>query len=759
MRFNRLFLALLTGASLLFSMGVGLSAMEEHPISIGEEMVVEEAPPVSVSLVAEDESIQPGKPFWVAVHLKADEGWHLYWKNPGDSGAPPRINWNLPEGFVAGDPLWPTPQQFKLLGFTGIGYENSLVLLTRITPPKQLPASQVTLKANVSWVACFQQCVPGSPTVSLDLPVSSKDPSHSASTSSFFQEARGKLPSSEMTASATVKEQTLEIALPIKSHLNEVLFLPEKEGVVELNEAQVLKQLPNGYVLSVPLAEQLEGDDQLAGLLILGSGEKAEAHLLQVKIQTPSILKQDDGELKKLTAGLLSTSSSVTQTGTKISQALQHQEPEVEVSTVLWAILAAFGGGLLLNLMPCVLPVLSLKVLAVVQSAGDSRKERIKHGMAYFAGVMLSFWVLAGLLLILRASGAEVGWGFQLQEPIFVGVLACMLFVMALNLYGVFEFGTSFSAIGGKKFKSSATLGALWSGVLATIVATPCTGPFLGASLGFAMALPPWGGFALFSVMAIGMAIPFVLLTISPPLLKILPKPGQWMVVLKQFMGFLLMASVLWLVWVWEAQTNFTAVMYLLAALFILSLGCWIYGNWGSMIRSRTSRYIALLIALGSMSGAVWMITDASRFSELAMVESTSSPGQLMQASDQKNPFNKKWMAFSPELLKSLRDDNRAVFIDFTAKWCLICQANKAILHSQSVDQAFADAGIVTMVADWTKGDERITQMLRQMKRSGVPLYLLYYPGSDRPEIFPETLTPDMLIAAAKRVKNSTPTN
>lgn len=709
--------------------------------------------PVDVELVAEDLSIEPGRPFWIAIHFEAEEGWHLYWKNPGDAGAPPEIDWNLPEGFTTGPLLWPAPTHFKVSEFSGLGYEESFTLLVQIIPPMQLSEKTVSLKADIQWVACRGECIPGMPSVELTMPVKQAIPEKNVSKEAFFEKTRGLIPQKmQATAEYMDNQLLLHFAAP-QFQIERAFFFPEQQGLVNLSIDPLVSIDGSSASLQIPLADttQINGQ-QVSGVLLLYE-KNGQAHASEIEILTSQNKHQ---RLSEQTASIALGNGRHLSLESSASESSQLSETGIEDTGMGLglAILAAFAGGLLLNLMPCVLPVLSLKVLSVVQAAGDSRLERYKQGFAYVIGVLLSFWVLAGLLLLLRASGEEIGWGFQLQEPIFVGVLACMLFLMALNLFGVFEWGTSFAAISGNsKTKRSGVGEALWSGVLATIIATPCTGPFLGASLGFAMALPPIGSFALFTVMGLGMALPFLLLTISPPLLRLLPKPGQWMVTLKQGMGFLLVASVLWLIWVWEAQTDFMSVMALLGALFILSIGGWCYGNWGQLNNSFKSRILAVCAATSTLVVAIMVVVQAAGQDTAAASNVAGEKEHFAHLTSSKTSLNLGWENFSSEKLQELSDKGVPVFIDFTAKWCLLCQANKVVLNSSSVVDTFNQENIVRMRADWTKKDPEITRLLKSYKRSGVPLYVLYVPGKS-PKIFPETLTSDMLIEAAKEMKS-----
>ncbi|MGD8778083.1 MAG: thioredoxin family protein [Ignavibacteria bacterium] len=408
--------------------------------------------------------------------------------------------------------------------------------------------------------------------------------------------------------------------------------------------------------------------------------------------------------------------------------------------SILAAIVFAFFGGMILNLMPCVLPVLSLKIMGIVEQAGEDPKEKLKHGLLFTIGVLISFWILAGLLLILRAGGEQLGWGFQLQSPGFVVVLSIFLFLFGLSMFGVFEIGATLTAVGQGKRSKSAYMGSFTSGVLATVVATPCTAPFMGSALGYALSQPAYVSLLVFTILGLGMAAPYLVLTSIPKLLRFIPKPGAWMETMKQFMGFLLMATVLWLLWVLSLQTGSEGVIILLGSLILISIGGWIYGRWGNIAKTpnvrRTAQVISTLMVVGAIS-----------FS-LKKIEAKTT-----ETRDIHKQGTIEWKAFSPELVEELRADNKPVFVDYTAAWCLSCQVNeKVAFGSEEVQKAFAEKGIVTLKADWTNKDETITKALAEFGRNSVPLYVYYAPGKDA-VILPEIIT-SAIVLEKIRVQN-----
>lgn len=661
--------------------------------------------PVQARLVVEEQAVHPGRPFWVGIELKMADGWDTYWRNPGDSGFPTQVTWHLPDGFKAGPLQWPYPEKIENESLVAFGYTHTVMLLTEITPPKNLAADQnIELKADVNWLACKDACVPGNAHLETALPVTDKQPTIEPSLAPLFTQARQALPKQE--GKFTVQSQADQLVLSGHSFTQEgveqVLFIPDEAEVVDYSAPQPFKK--EGDKLTINIKRAQPGSDQqaLKGVLVLsGKG----------------------GSVKKA----IQVDSTI--------EASPASAPTEGVNSLAMALGFAFVGGLILNVMPCVLPVIALKIFSFVKMAHQRRSVILKHGGMFSLGVLVSFWVLSGALLVLRAYGEGVGWGFQLQEPVFVAILASLLFLLGLSLFGVFEMGTSLISLGNKTASSDSSplRSSFMSGVLATLVATPCTGPLLGPALGFAITLPPVEALSVFSMMGIGMASPYLLFSAFPKLVRFLPKPGNWMVVFKQLMGFLMMGTVVWLVWVFGAQTDNMATFVLLAALLVMAIGAWIFGRWGSPARKRMTRLVATgLAAAIFVTGGGSAILTAKNYRAMF----TESNGSTNLVADQ------GWEAYSPERVSELRAQGVPVFVDFTAKWCLICQANKVVLHAADIEKAFQEKGVVTMVADWTKKDPVITEQLQKLGRTGVPVYVLY-PGdaSVAPYILPQTLT------------------
>lgn len=711
--------------------------------------------PVKVELIAEEDSIQSGHPFWVAIRMSIDEHWHAYWKNPGDAGMAPVIVWNLPEGFQAGTLHWPTPKRFNLSSNIGFGYEGEVMFLVQITPSDSLSqTTPVNISADMRWVVCSDTtCLPGDGHISLTLPVSKDSPHLDRQSTAAFTGARSQIPQKNGNIAAERKQDTIEISFndTHEEHraFHDVHFFPENNAV-DYKTAPVLKQSEASSKQHIITLKPSDSEDaqaaSLRGVLVLHSRNAIESYDVDVPIQ---FLEGSDN--------VISMETPIYAVG---NRALHPKELTIQQDNnfefeggFALALLFAFLGGMILNLMPCVLPVISFKVLSFIKLAGESRKLIFQHGIAFSSGILLSFWILAGILLALQAYGRLVGWGFQLQEPLFVAALASALLIFALSLFGLFEMGASLISAAGQvqasSNKNSGLFGSFLSGVLATAVATPCTGPFLGSAVGFAFTLPAPLTLLIFTSLGLGMSLPYLALAAYPPLLRFMPKAGPWMVAFKELMGFFMLATVLWLVWIFGALTSALAISVLLAGFLFIALACWIYGRWGSAINKRSTRTCGFLTAAALVACGGYAIILASSSWVEAMSGQQTASTLVAEAGT-----SGTWEEFSPERVAELRKQGIPVFIDFTAKWCLICQANHLILSTDEVSEKFAELGVVLMKADWTKNDERIAAELRKFGRNSVPLYVLYHDDPEaKPQILPQVLTPETVIDALRKLE------
>lgn len=669
-----------------------------------------EAEPVRVELVTEESALLPERPFWVGVRMTMENGWHTYWKNPGDSGMATSIEWRLPEGFAVSELQWPQPSRFEHQSLVGFGYEDEVLLMAEVTPPATLrPGDEIPISAEVSWIACADSCVPGF--VELEKTFRVATTPTASHWSNLFRTFKARLPQKMLRGEIALDGERFQLRFDLPAQLAQgvqrAYFFPDREGAIDYAAPQELYL--DAEKLSLSLQRGIGGErlSSVSGLLVLERGDGPTSFSIEAFI---------DGADGEISAGK----------GASMSFGL--------------ALLFAFLGGLILNLMPCVLPVISLKVMGFVEMADKGRAEGMRHGLAFTLGVLLSFMVLAGLLLILRATGEGLGWGFQLQNPMFVAILAGVIFLLGLSLFGVYELGTSMISLGNQAPRSKGLLSSFMTGVLATAVATPCTGPMLGPALGYAVTIPAFQSLIVFAAIALGLSAPYLILAIKPEWLRFLPKPGKWMVTFKQLMGFLMMATLIWLLWVFSAEVGSTIYLVgLIGSLFLMSMGAWIYGKWGTPFNKRVTRRIvqctSVAIVLFAFVMGVGIAKQGERAGELAVVVEGHGG----------------WRHWTPESMHALQAAGTPVFVDFTAKWCLTCQANKPALRSSQVTEFFKERGIVSMEADWTKRDPKITEELAKLGRSGVPVYV-YYPAGigSKPVLLPQVLTSSSIIAAVE---------
>ena len=681
-------------------------------------------PHVRAELLLEKPSVAAGESFDIAVRLRMKEGWHTYWKHPGDSGEPTDISWKLPPGFSAGDIQWPYPEKISLAPLTTYGYEGEVMLLVPFKAAADAkPGTTARLTANASWMVCEKICIPEEAVLTLDVPIG-KGPVLSAGPAAVaFASAREKLPVPaddwKIAASEEGKQFVLRIEPPHGVALEGgVQFFAASGPLIEYSAPQTTTA--DGRVITMTLARSpyLTGKPaRISGLLLAANGGRGGG---------PAAFEFD-------VPFSASTAGAAAQTGAA-GRATAAVPP-----TLLVALALAFAGGIILNLMPCVFPVVSLKILSFVQSAGDDPRRVRAHGLLFASGVLVAFWALAGLLLALRAAGEEIGWGFQLQSPGFVAAMAFLLFGLGLSLAGLVEIGTSLTRIGGAGghgYRSS-----FMNGALATVVATPCTAPFMGAALGFAMTQSAGTSLLIFTALGAGMAAPYVALSAWPALLRFLPRPGAWMVRFRQLTAFPLFATVAWLTWVFGHQTGIDGVLRLLLGLTLLALGLWIWGQWVTLSAAERTKWIARTAGAGFIAAGL-------------VLAATSAP-TAAAAPSSKAADGIAWEVYSEEKVATHRAAGRPVFIDFTAAWCLTCKVNERIAFSSNeVHQVVKKRNIAMLKADWTNSDPAITRALAGFGRSGVPLYVLYESDpAAQPRLLPEILSPGILLNAFSEMK------
>jgi thiol:disulfide interchange protein DsbD len=651
--------------------------------------------------VAEDSAVAPGGTVAVALAQDIRPGWHTYWINPGDAGAATEMKWSLPQGWSATPIQWPTPNRLSVGPLMDYGYEGRPWLLQQLkVPDNAKPGDTIALKVAVDWLACKDVCVPED--AILNLPLKIGDTTLDPKVASDFALARSLLPVTSPWKVTYALGTTLDIyaAAPAlaKAHPVEVVFFPEKSNILDGDAQQKPDFTKDGLILRLKRASKTT---KIAGPLV-----------------GVLVLKSSDGSTQALN---VSASSRPMPDAAASSGQVDAGIPAGV--TLLVAILSAFVGGLILNAMPCVLPILAMKALALVGHNGRRQGEASRDGLAYSAGAILSFLAFGLMIVLLRQGGAAVGWGFQLQNPIAVAGFALLIFAVGLNLSGVFEVGSI--ALGGSLANRGGSLGAFFTGVLAVAVAAPCTAPFMAAALGFALTQSLAAAMLIF--LSLGIALPFLILALWPRALAFLPKPGTWMVRLKQFLAFPMYAAAAWLAWVLAQQAGPSGVAVLLIAMVALSLAVWLW----NVTRDLSVRW------RGAGAAAAFAILIAILCGLTTISAGIASPSASADTD-----------TFTDAKLAALRAAGRPVFVDATASWCITCLVNeKGVLSRAPVRDAFARQQVAYLVADWTNRNAAVTEMLDANGRSGVPLYLCYAPGAAAPVILPQILTESAVLS------------
>ena len=673
---------------------------------------------VEAELVAERAAIAPGQTVTVALVQRIIPHWHTYWLNPGESGLPTEIAWTLPEGWAAGPIQWPTPQRIPVGPLVNYGYEDLAVLLVDVTAPAGAKAGMAHLKAEANWLVCEEICVPETVTLALDLGIAAAPAA--ASSAEFFTQARAALPQASPFAAqfrSAAGAASLSLALPNaeQAKVTEAYFFPEADGVVEASAPQEMSRDKDGLHLAFKPARAEVPAAPVRGIVQLTELVNGEPQLHAFAVAADIV----PGAPVTAGGAVAAAPDLAPENGTTIAQ----------------AIFLALLGGLILNLMPCVFPVLSMKAMALVSHRGDNAR---MHGLSYAAGVLVTFALIGGALLAVRASGAAVGWGFQLQNPVIVAGLAYVLFALGLSMSGVFEVTGSFTGMGQSLAARGGASGSFFTGALAVLVATPCTAPFMGVALGFALVQPPLVALSVFLALGFGLALPFLILTLSPALLHHLPRPGPWMERLKQVLAFPLYGSAAWLVWVLSIQAGPAAVAAVLAGLVLIGFAAWLYGTTRLSAGSwRLTGSSLAAVALVAALGLAWLPDNAAPASQAA------GKSALIETGQEK---------FSEARVAELTGQGKPVFVNLTAAWCITCLVNERVaLSTDPVKAAFAAKGIFYLKGDWTNRDAEITAVLQRFGRSGVPLYVLYAPGKE-PQILPQVLTPGLVLDAVNAI-------
>jgi thiol:disulfide interchange protein/DsbC/DsbD-like thiol-disulfide interchange protein len=697
---------------------------------------------LTAEMVSLGPAIAPGGSQQVGLLLTMEEKWHVYWVNAGDSGEPPKITWTLPADITAGPMQFPIPQRLPLGPLMDFGYQDIVAFPVTITAAAGSKLGPVHLDAQVSWLVCAQVCVPGKAHLGIDLTVQPGAPRiDQEAKAGALGEAMGLIPGPlpagmKFTVSGGARDFVL--TLSGTKRLTNAEFYPYLDKIGPVDETgEPIQQIANAAKQTVePL------DDGVRLRVQRSPDLKALPPTLR------GVLRLSDAVAYEVSAPVVAGEVAANAGGG--SHAPPSGSAGASGVTALGAIGLAFLGGIILNLMPCVFPVLFLKGLALVHSSTMERGHLRRHGLVYALGILVSFWSIVGVLLVLRATGSHVGWGFQLQSPVFIAVLASFMFFFAMSLAGQFDIGLSLTSVGGSLAEKQGYAGSFFTGVLATVVATPCTAPLMGAAIGFALAQTVWVTFAVFTALALGLALPYVLLSWHPAWVKLLPRPGAWMEKLKQFTSLFLFGTAIWLAWVYgqlySAEDGVNEVALLLACFLVLAVAGWALGKWpakwGSGIAAVALIIVGLAIPLSQVKDA-----------DAASPEMASQVRDIL-ANQVPNQSGLVWSPYSQSALDTARTAGHPVFIDFTAAWCLSCKFNEGVvLKSADVVDALKAHHVTLLKADWTKYDPEITKQLASVNRSGVPTYVIY-PGAagSAADVLPELLTKDLVLAAIERV-------
>ena len=679
---------------------------------------------VRAELLSDIAAAKPGEPFWVGLRQTMRPKWHTYWKNPGESGLPTEIAWALPEGVTAGPIVWPVPHVFDIGGVINYGFKDDILLLVRITPPANLAGDTLKLTADANWLVCEDVCIPEEAKLELVLPLAAAATPSDPKTRVLFEAARRNVPMESPWPARYGVSQSGDPTLIVEAKglkpdtIGNVYFFPAEWGHVAAMAKQTASITAEG--IRIPLRK---GDAKtpmpaaLAGTLVLTE-------------------KTADGTVKQAfdVAAKLDP--------TFVLQAMTLAAVGSEQLTLVQALLFALLGGLILNLMPCVFPVLAMKAAAFARLAGHERREMRRDGLAYTAGVLVSFGAMAAVVVAIRASVGDVTWGFQFQSPVFSLLIAYLFFVVGLNLSGVFEFGNRLAGVGQGLAARGGTTGSFFTGVLAVIVATPCTAPFMAAALGFALSQPAPATVAVLLAMGLGLALPYLALSMTPALQRLMPRPGPWMDRLRQALAFPMYASAIWMVWVLVQQTGADGVLYALGGMILIAFAIWLLRiGSGSSPAAWLRRGVAAAAVLLAFA-AVLKIDDSP--ATAASASGTPTSGVNFDG----------WERFSRARMTEAHAAGKPVFVDFTAAWCITCLVNERVaLETPATKKGFEQAGVVKLKGDWTNRDAEITAVLRELNRAGVPLYLFWAPGAESPKILPQVLTESMILSELSSIQ------
>lgn len=670
---------------------------------------------VKAELLSDRAAVAPGGSMWLGLDLKIKEGWHTYWRTPGDSGQPTSIRWTLPAGVTAQEIQWPVPDRVEVLGIMNFGYHDHVTLLNELKVDPAAVAGDAEIKADVTWLVCADVCIPQDASFSMPLKIDPAAAAISTPAAAAIQAVRDSLPQTApfpVKAARSGDQITFSAGPGVTGAVKSITYFPTQDGLIVNAAPQTAKVKGDTFSVAVAAEKKSETITDAKGLLV-------------VEREAPG------GGVAKVGYYF---DSPISWTGPGAGA------PAADMSFAL-ALLFAFLGGIILNVMPCVLPVLVMKAMSFIKQSGVSAAERQKDALAYTAGVLAAFTALVGSLIALRAGGAAIGWGFQLQSPVFVAVVAYVMLLLGLNLSGVFVVTGNFG-MGQSLTSKSGASGSFFTGLLAVVVAAPCTGPFMGAAVGYALTQPPVMSIAIFEALALGLAFPYLVLAFVPSAGKLLPRPGVWMDRVKQVLAFPLYAAAAWLIWVLAQQVDPIGLAFAFAGVVAVGFAAWMLGI------AQASENRGRQVGLGFAGlAAIAVVAIVFTLNDRAAAAPTAKAGGAVAEGAPSEPF-------TAARLKELQTAGRPVLVNFTAAWCLTCIVNERVaLSHQEVADALKGGNVAYLKADWTNQNPEITATLHALGRDGVPLYVLYDGKGGTPKILPQLLTPAIVADAIKALQ------
>lgn len=711
-----------------------------NPPALGAQVANDDPSPHSdISLVAERDGVRPGTRTTIAIRMTMDPHWHTYWTNPGDAGLPLAANWKLPDGVTVSALQFPTPRIIPQPPLMSYGYEDELYVLADLDVAASVAVgTKLRIQADMDWLICAEVCLPASGNGELTLTTTASASPGGTKWASDIAMTRDQLvrdatmwPAKAWTTDSGYAFMVV-VPADIRASMRVPYFFADSMTVVEHAATQRVRLVNDTLLVSMTRSPfSAEAPPSMLGVLVGDGSVSGAGYQLNIPLgDAPARGERLFALLNDNADEVMHTGGTAVASGAADFAAFSGTDG-ADLGLFV-ALGLAFLGGLLLNLMPCVFPVLSVKILSFVERGGDDPKVGRMHALVFTYGVLLAFWLLAGALFAIRAGGEQLGWGFQLQSPPVVAVLALALFALALNMSGVFTVGAGLTRLGavgsGTRYVDS-----FFTGLLAVVVATPCTAPFMGAALGYALTTSALSGFAVFSALGLGLALPYIVLASSPQLLRKLPRPGPWLETFKQLLAFPLYATVVWLLWVLGRQAGTDVVTVVMLIGIVVALAGWAAGRLQMSGRARAGAIAMVVGGLAVAGGA---------FGAAAV------PAVVAE-----KPTPAGWETWSPAVVTEARQAGRVILVDFTAAWCLSCQVNERIaLHTDAVEKVFTDAGALLLRADWTSRDPEITKALAEFGRSGVPLYVVYARDpAVAPVILPAVLTPGIVIDAIRK--------